>query len=144
MFWTEALPYFTKNELACKGSGIIKIDLRFAAALPALREKWGKPITVNSVCRTPEHNAKVGGHPSSLHLTENPVRKTNGTMAADLSWANWSQEERIKLARLAYNMGFAVGLHNSFIHIDLRTAVGLNKTVFLYGAWSGFSPQEVF
>ena len=144
MIWTSAIPYFSVAELACKGSGIVQLDMRFAATLPALRAAWGKPLTPTSVCRTPEHNARVQGHPRSLHLTENPTHPTHGCMAADIAWRDWPEEDRIAFARLAYRMGWAVGLHDGFCHIDRRKDIGLEKMAFVYGSWSGFSREEIF
>ena len=144
MAWTGALPFFAENELACKGTGVIKLDMRFAAALPALRAKWDRPMILTSVCRTPEHNERAGGHPRSLHLTENPVHPTEGTMAADVAWRDWPQAEQLQFARVAYRLGWAIGLHNGFCHIDRRGDIGLPKTVFLYGSWDGFDRNEVF
>lgn len=142
--WTEALPYFPKSQLACKGSGVVKLDIRFAVLLPLLREKWGKALTPSSVCRTPKHNTAVKGHPNSLHLTENPTHKTNGTCAADIRWADWTVSEQLRFAKLAYSLGFSVGLHKSFCHIDLRTIAGLPQSVFLYGTWTGaFKPAKI-
>lgn len=142
--WTEALPYFPKSQLACKGTGIIKLDIRFAVILPLLREKWGKPLTPSSVCRTPSHNASAGGHPHSLHLTDNKKHKTNGTCAADIRWADWKKEEQLRFAKLAYSLGLSVGLHNAFCHVDLRTVAGLPQSVFLYGTWgNAFNPADV-
>ncbi|PPC86678.1 MAG: hypothetical protein CTY37_05330 [Methylotenera sp.] len=144
MTWVEAIPYFTKHELACKGSGIVEMDARFAVMLPYLRLKWGKTLSLSSVCRSPQHNTNVGGHPNSLHLTYNPKHKTNGTMAADVTWKNWPKDEQIAFAKLAYDVGFSVGLHNAFCHIDLREEIGLPKIVFLYGTWDGrFKPSDI-
>ena len=139
---TTAIDYFSKKELACKGTGVIKLDPRFAEALDDLREAWGKPLSPSSVCRTPEHNEKVKGHPNSFHLTENPKWKTFGTMAADITWRSWDTETMLKFARLAYSLGWAVGLHNSFCHIDRRVDAGLPQRVFLYGTWSGIFNKE--
>ena len=143
--WTDAIPYFTRAELACKGTGTILLDARFAAHLPALRAAWGKPLVPTSVCRTREHNANVGGHPRSLHLTENPVHPTHGCMAADLAWRDWPTQRKLEFARLAFRMGWAVGLHDGFIHVDRRADVGLRKAVFLYGSeWSApFDKEDV-
>lgn len=140
--WHGPLPYFGISELACKGSSFVQLDLRFAAALPALRQAWGNPLTPTSVCRTPEHNASVGGHPRSLHLTDNHHHPTHGCMAADLVWP----DDRLAFARLAWRMGWAVGLHDSFIHVDRRADIGLNKRVFLYGGtWSApFNREDIF
>jgi hypothetical protein len=144
---TTAIEFFGEDELKCKGSGVIKLDPRFAQALPVLRRAWGKPLTANSVCRTPEHNKKVGGNISSLHLTENAKWPSLGTMAIDIGWANWSRADRILFCRMAWNQGWSVGLHNSFIHLDRRADLmvpGLNKAVFLYGTWNNsFGRDEI-
>jgi hypothetical protein len=94
---TTAIEFFSEKELACKGTGVIKLDPRFAVALPELRRAWGKSLSPNSICRTPEHNAKVGGNPNSLHMTENAKWPTLGTMAADISWRGWPVEEQLAL-----------------------------------------------
>jgi len=144
MTWTTALPYFSEDELACKGSGIVALDPRFAAHLPALRASWGRPLFPTSVCRSPEHNESEGGHPRSLHLTENPVHPTEGCMAADIFWRNWSKDLKLEFAQLAWSLGWSVGLHDVFIHVDRRKDLGLAQSVFLYGSWSSpFSPGEV-
>jgi len=109
-----------------------------------LRRKWGMPLTPTSVCRTPQHNAKVGGNPRSLHLTENPKWQTFGTMAADISWRDWHKEKKLKFAKLAWDLGWSIGLHNSFCHIDRRVEAGLEQKVFLYGTWDNqFKVDEV-
>lgn len=134
--WRGAIPYFSNEELECQGTRIIRLDERFAAALPDLRRRWGSPLYPTSVCRTPDHNRAVGGHPRSMHLTQNPERGTNGTMAADLAWREWPDDEKLRFARLAWSLGWSVGLHDGFVHVDLRTAVGMKKAVFVYGQWS--------
>ena len=135
--WDKALPFFTEEELACKGTGIIQLDIRFAVALPALRLQWGRPLHPTSVCRTPKHNQDEGGHPTSLHLTVNPKHRTTGTMAADVHWEFWTGNERIEFGRMAYVAGWSVGLSDVFVHIDRRGDVGLPQHVFDYGdQWS--------
>jgi hypothetical protein len=144
---TTAIEFFSQSELECKGSrqnntpgtGIIKLDPRFAKELPELRRAWGKSLSPNSICRTPEHNAKVGGNPNSLHMTENAKWPTIGTMAADISWRGWPVEEQLAFARVAWGMGWAIGLHNGFCHVDRRADLGLPnlpQSVFLYGEWA--------
>jgi zinc D-Ala-D-Ala carboxypeptidase len=138
------IPYFARHELMCKGSGMIRLDKRFADALVSLRREWGKPLMLNSVCRSPEHNKKVGGAANSYHLTVHPSRPTNGTMAADVNWANWTKERRIDFARFAWQRGWSVGLHEGFIHIDRRKDIGVQQIVFLYGIWQGaFGEREI-
>jgi len=141
---TTAIPFFSEDELRCKGSRIIRMDKRFADALVGLRRAWGKWLIPNSVCRSPEHNKNVGGHPNSLHLTVNNSRPTNGTMAIDIHWSNWSTPRRLEFARFAWQRGWAVGLHEGFIHLDRRRDIGLKQNVFLYGIWQGaFGAKEI-
>jgi hypothetical protein len=142
--WTSALPFFTERELGCRHCMEIKLDLDFAAMLPALRLTWDKPLALTSVCRCPIHNKSVGGHPSSLHMTENAKWKTDGCMAADIHWAKWPVAEKLKFARHAHKMGFRVGLHSTFCHIDLGRKLGLSPKPFIYNTWSGeFNPEDI-
>lgn len=142
--WTGALPYFPEHELRCKGTGVILLHPTFAATLPALRVEWGKPLVMTSVCRSPEHNKAVSGHPRSLHLTENPDHPTLGTAAGDISWLLWNREKRLEFAQLAWCLGWSVGLHDTFVHVDRRLDIGLEQRVFTYGNnWSGFAPADV-
>lgn len=145
MIWDSGLPYFTDDELRCKcGCKLLRLDIRFAAQLPALREAWNSALTVTSCCRCPAHNKAVGGHPSSLHLTDNPKHLTDGTMAVDVSWVSWGTDKKLRFARLAYGMGWRVGLHSSFCHLDRGIAVRIPHIVFLYGEWSNvFTIEEV-
>ena len=136
MAWSGALPYFAEHELACRGSGAIRLHDTFAAALPALRLAWG-PLTPTSVCRSIAYNVEVGGHPRSLHLTDNPHHPTDGCMAADIDWSGWSEERRLAFAQLAWDAGWSLGLHCAFCHIDRRRDIDLRQTVFKYTSWGG-------
>jgi len=138
------LPYFTEEELACPSSGTLRIDSRAAAQLPYLRVTWGAPLYLNSACRSPAHNAKVGGHKFSLHLTENPKHPTNGCMAFDIRWRSMGVKDKLELARLCWKLGWALGFHDGFLHIDRRVEIGLPKIIFLYDEWAApFSREDV-
>lgn len=144
MSWQQELPFFTRKEMACQGTGVIKVDIRMAVQVVFLRLMWGEALYPNSFCRTPEHNESVDGHPRSLHLTSNPVHETDGTMAVDFRWRNWSAERKRHFARLAWSLGWSVGLHDGFVHLDRRVDCGLQQRSFLYGQWSGsFDTEDV-
>jgi hypothetical protein len=65
-------------------------------------------------------------------------------MAVDINWRGWRSDEKLSFAKLAYSMGWSVGLHDGFCHIDRRVDIGLSQVVFLYGKWSGeFSVTQV-
>jgi hypothetical protein len=143
--WEQALPYFPAKELACKCCGVVKIDLRFAAMLPALRQAWGRPLTPTSVCRCPAHNAaQKDAHPTSLHLTENSRWQTGGAAAADIAWREWPAFVKLQFARMAHEHGFRVGLHDGFCHIDIGRELGITPRPFIYGTWSGqFTAEDI-
>lgn len=130
--WRDALLYFPAEELRCKGSGELILDLRFAIALPALRQAWGRPLTLTSCCRSPAHNTAIKGHPRSLHLTVPHHNAATGTMAADIDWSGWSMQDRRAFDTLARSMGWSVGRALSFVHVDRRADIGLVRTEYNY------------
>ena len=69
-----------------------------------------KPLTITSAARCKQRNATVGGAPASKHLDG---------IAADVACTNG--QERYKLLKLAYHLGFTgLGLHPKFLHLDIR------------------------
>lgn len=101
---------FSAAEVSCQcGCGMFpKPEL--ISRLQALRDAWGKPLTVTSGARCQKHNAAVGGAPASKHVEG---------LAADIAVTNGS--DRYKLIRLAYHLGFTgLGLHPKFLHLDIR------------------------
>ena len=62
-------PGFKVREFRCRdGSDVVMIDQTLVVLLQAIREHFGKPITITSGYRTAAHNAAVGGAKSSQHL----------------------------------------------------------------------------
>ena len=59
---------FSPAEIACRGTGAIKINTEAMDMLQALRDRLGKPLIVRSAYRSPEHNRAVGGAPASKHM----------------------------------------------------------------------------
>lgn len=109
---------FSLNEIACRCCGelwvgsVNDVPLYFKQAmdrLQELRNKWGKPIIVNSGHRCIEHNAEVGGVPKSQHLT----------IAFDCVCPKEHQKE---FAKMALEVGFHVARpypDNGFVHLDM-------------------------
>jgi hypothetical protein len=144
--WEGALPFFSESELACSHCGKILLNLHFASAVVTLRYLWGRPLTPSSVCRCPTHNEAVGGHPRSLHLTENPVHESHGCAAMDVLWESWPTSDKIAFAREAWKLGFSLGFNRIFCHIDLRAKVSASmpQHIFHYSNWPGlFDDDEV-
>jgi hypothetical protein len=123
------LPNFSEAELRCKGSGLLILAPGFGRELQALRNAYGKPMTVTSCCRSEEHNRKIGGHPRSLHVCDLPAHNTGGTCAIDVQVT-----DREELIKLAWSRGWSIGLSPRFIHLDLRTKIlNLPQVRFEYG-----------
>ena len=120
--------YFSHSELACKGSGVVKLDPRFADALLEYRETVGMPLHPNSCSRSRKHNTKVGGARSSYHLYEDVNDGRQGTMAIDLHVTNGSK--RAIMIKTALLLGWSVGVYKTFIHIDRRIDLGKEQIVF--------------
>ena len=134
----EGRTLFTAKELASSDTGEVEIEPAFYDRIKVLRIKYNRPMYVTSCCRTIAHNIKVGGHPRSLHLTNNHAwrghdGKNLKTCAMDIRMPPGADLHRFMSQALA--LSFSVGLNRfkSFVHIDLRTAV-LNKDpkVFIY------------
>ena len=101
------MKYFTIDELTrsatARARGIdnkptaearMNLTALVGAVLDPLRERWGKPIKVNSGYRCPALNEAVGGVPNSQHMKGE---------AADISGAN--ARETAELGRLIVQMG---------------------------------------
>ena len=59
---------FSPAEIACRGTGAIKINTEAMDKLQSLRDRLGKPLIVRSAYRSPSHNRAVGGAPASKHM----------------------------------------------------------------------------
>ena len=88
---------FSPAEIACRGTGQLKLHPEALDRLQALRDRLGKPLIVRSAYRTPEHNRRVGGAPRSKHMEG---------MAFDISMANHDPQAFIAAAE-------AVGFHRA-------------------------------
>lgn len=81
----------------------------FVRALDHLRDRVGKPLTINSGYRTRAHNKKVGGRPNSSHLRG---------WAADIKCT--SDALRYAIIEAAWYEGFQrIGVYTTFIHLDM-------------------------
>ena len=105
--------YFSPAEIACRGTGQIKISTEAMDKLQTLRVKLGKPLIVRSAYRSPEHNKAVGGAKASKHM--------EGT-AFDISMANHDPVNFEAAAREVGFLGFGYYPRSGFMHIDLGPA----------------------
>ena len=106
-------PSFSPAEIACRGTGAIKINTEALDKLQSLRNRLGKPLIVRSAYRSPEHNKAVGGAPASKHML--------GT-AFDIAMSNHDPMAFEAAARAAGFLGFGYYPRSGFMHIDLGPA----------------------
>lgn len=102
---------FKVREFRCKdGSDKILLCMETVNILQAVRDYFGKPVTINSAYRTATWNKKVGGASASQHV--------KGT-ACDIkvqdvpSWAVAGYLE----ANYPYH---GIGYYSTFVHVDSR------------------------
>jgi len=96
------------------GSGNL-MDENFLQMLDEVRDKFGKPIVINSGYRSQEHNAAVGGKPKTE--TSKGSSHMYG-LAADIKCDN--SVDRFHLIFLLQETGFQrIGVAKTFIHVDL-------------------------
>ena len=106
---------FRPRELACKGTGRIRLQRKALDALQALRDEVGKPMLITSAYRSPEHNAAVGGSPTSRHMFGD---------AFDVVMVGHNPKTFEEAARRAGFRGFGYYPESSppFMHIDMGPA----------------------
>ena len=111
---------FKLKEFECKGGCDMPLEvyeniIKLAGQLQFLRDYTGRPITINSAYRCPEHNAKVGGSKTSQHLLGK---------AADITIQSLKPAEVYALIEDLIDMGHmlqgGLGLYDTFVHIDIR------------------------
>lgn len=61
-------PHFRLIEFQCRCCGCVKLHPELLVKLENLREAWGSPLLLTSGFRCAQHNRKVDGAESSLHL----------------------------------------------------------------------------
>ena len=104
---------FSPAEIACRGTGQIKLHPEALDRLQALRNRLGKPLIVRSAYRSPEHNLAVGGAKASKHM--------DGT-AFDIGMANHDPTAFEEAAREVGFLGFGYYPRSGFMHVDLGPA----------------------
>lgn len=105
------MKYFNYSEFDSpdvQGSGQM-MDKNFLNILDMARDKFDKPIHINSGFRTPQHNQDVGGKESSSHLKG---------LAADVACTK--SRDRFELIDILLDLGVnRIGIADTFIHIDV-------------------------
>ena len=123
------MKWFKEKELCCKCCGQLppfareNIEALVENVLDPLRERYGKPIIVNSGYRCPKHNKEVGGVKNSQHLKGE---------AADIAPAGFKfqdagfKEALARLKQLIIENGRFDQLidYGTFLHVSYKPAGG--------------------
>jgi hypothetical protein len=104
---------FSPAEIACRGTGQLKLHPEALDRLQALRDRLGKPLILRSAYRSPAHNKAVKGAPRSKHM--------DGT-AFDVAMANHDPVAFEAAAREVGFLGFGFYPRSGFMHVDLGPA----------------------
>lgn len=113
------MKYFQVTELDCPCCGECKMDPNLTEKLDLLRERFGKPLYVNSAYRCHKHNYEVGGKITSHHLAGRAV---------DISTARMTREDKYKFLKLAMDGFHGIGIGKTYIHVD----IGQVKAMWVY------------
>jgi len=104
---------FSPAEIACRGTGKLRINATALDKLQALRDLLGKPLILRSAYRSPEHNRAVGGATRSKHMEG---------AAFDIAMANHDPVAFEAAARAVGFLGLGFYPRSGFIHVDLGPA----------------------
>ena len=114
----DGIKYFKKQEFACKCGKYCngypaEIDMNMVKIADQIREKIGKPITINSGLRCKTHNSNVGGVSNSQHLLGK---------AADLGCpSGCTPDQMASIAESIIGNTGGIGIYSWGIHIDTRS-----------------------
>jgi len=104
---------FFPEGFSCPDCGMDKFDPAMHVILNLGREKFGRPIVLNSACRCAEHNMHVGGARKSAHL----IGPDGLCHAADIKI--FSDITRAILHKIFYDLGIRrFECSDAHLHID--------------------------
>ena len=112
-------PAFKVREFRCRdGSDAIMIDQTLVVLLQAIREHFGKAVTITSGYRTAAHNKSVGGAKSSQHLLGRAadIQVADTTVEAVAAYAESLMPDWGGVGRYPVKAGRTKG----WVHVDTR------------------------
>lgn len=103
--------HFRESEFTCKCCGDLLLRSELLTVLELIRNKFNKPVFINSGYRCPTHNAKEGGAPTSQH--------TLGT-AADIVVDDVHPIAVYEFLDATFPSTYGLGIYSTWIHVDVR------------------------
>lgn len=117
MNWMDIRHFNPKSDkmLACPCCGLLNIDFDFIVKLDYARQLAQTPFIIESGCRCPEHNIKVGGAKNSAHI----ATKDDPSYAVDIRCKDNRTRYIMVNALLAVGLNRICLYHNKgIIHVD--------------------------
>ncbi len=127
---------FNIKEFECKGKckdcdnncsmplNVYENIIKLAQQLQFLRDYTGRPITVNSAYRSPEHNEKIGGAYKMIDGKRIETSQHVFGKAADIAIESLKPAEVYRIIEDLIDMGEmlqgGLGLYDTFVHYDIR------------------------
>ena len=109
--------FFKPSEYACRcGCGFTEVHPATLSAADTIRSYTGKPQSISSGCRCPDHNKKVGGASASYHLP----RFNNGKMVGFALDLPTDQPDDLYDFVIDNLPNISCIKYKDFIHIDCR------------------------
>jgi len=125
------IPYFTQYELACRQTGKIVLAEGFTEKLLELRNKFNKPMVITSCCRSKKYNYTIGAAANAFHIYDHPRYDFTGYCAIDIAVKDPTNKGN--LLSLAWQLGWSIGFHKNFLHLDRKVDyTELKQIVFGY------------
>ena len=121
--WWNDIKYFKPEEFDSPdepGSGE-GMDTDFIRLLDDIRKWLGYPLKITSGYRSLAHNAKVGGKPSSAHMSG---------FAADIATPDIIVRHQLIKAALQYEVR-RIGIGKTFVHLDVHPTLP-QDVIWLY------------
>lgn len=107
---------FARSEIACRcGCGLANVKPKSIAKIQLMRDLVNKPLRINSACRCPLHNARLGGAPRSQHRATELIAST----AFDISLEGHDKDVLVQAAIEAGFKGIGAS-YKTFLHVDDR------------------------
>jgi len=116
-------PHFSKHEIACRcgGCGFDDINPALLYVLEAVREHFGKPVTITSGCRCEHWNRLQKGSQYSQHLPrELPGTKRKVANAADIKVKDIIPGVVADYCEALVGDRGGVGRYGVWTHVDVR------------------------
>lgn len=118
IYWSKRWPNFTPDELKCKGTGAIMVDVDALDKLQALRNLLGVPLHLTSAFRSKKHN-------NNLRKRGYKTAKKSKHLEAKAYDIQTRYIDPVKLERAARKVeftGFGFYIESGFMHIDTGKA----------------------